>query len=110
MLQAVKPSLGSAESARHRVWQAKFNPKHDQLLLTASSDGLVNLHQLNGLGKQQVSPCIYPLKYSISTGKADCAGHTQQGGVACHMTMHAGVQHVVELRRPQNLTCKLFAC
>jgi len=36
------------------VWQAKFNPKHDQLLLTSSSDGLINLHQLNGLGKQQV--------------------------------------------------------
>jgi len=44
----------------HWVWQAKFNPKHDQLLLTSSSDGLINLHQLNGLGKQQASPESWP--------------------------------------------------
>ena len=27
----------------HWIWQAKFNPRHDNLLLSASSDSLVNL-------------------------------------------------------------------
>lgn len=33
----------------HWVWQARFNPQHDSLLLSASSDALVNLWYLPSL-------------------------------------------------------------
>ncbi len=41
-----------AEHAAHShwVWQARFNPAHDSLLLTSSSDALVDLWFLPSLG------------------------------------------------------------
>lgn len=37
----------------HWVWQTKFNPKHEQLLATSSSDSTVSLIHLGDLAKQK---------------------------------------------------------
>ena len=73
----------------HRVWQAKFNPRHDQLLLTASSDVVINLHQLNGLGKQQVLSPIPDLDPAAPGAAKPTVPATHQGGAPA-ICVHTG--------------------
>jgi hypothetical protein len=40
------PALAELGGHSHWVWQARLNPQHDSLLLSASSDTLVNLWYL----------------------------------------------------------------
>lgn len=48
----------------HWVWQCKFNPSHDQMLLTSSSDATVKLHHMPKLSKAAPKPPPDPLQGS----------------------------------------------
>jgi WD40 repeat protein len=47
-LESAKP-LAELAGHSHWVWQARFNPQHDSLIASASSDALVNLWYLPSL-------------------------------------------------------------
>lgn len=46
----LKQPLAEHAAHSHWVWQARFSPAHDSLLLTSSSDALVDLWFLPSLG------------------------------------------------------------
>lgn len=46
---ATAKPLFETSTHRHWVWQAKFNPMYDQLVLSCSSDSLVGLMYAPGL-------------------------------------------------------------
>ena len=77
-----------AEHAAHShwVWQASFNPAHDSLLLTSSSDALVDLWFLPSLGESGTQDMVsYPHGASLRADLLlllldtchpdDCSGH-----------------------------------
>ena len=49
--RVLKHPLVDLSDHAHWVWQCKFNPEHDQLLLSSSSDATVQLHHLPKLAK-----------------------------------------------------------
>lgn len=71
----------------HWVWQAKYNPHHDSLLLSASSDSLVNLwHTPNSAGESSTRG------QGASRGPSQTGqkgfGKEAQDGLACSYDDH----------------------
>ena len=60
--RSLEQPLAEHAAHSHWVWQAHFNPAHDSLLLTSSSDALVDLWFLPSLGVHSAgSPGVCPL-------------------------------------------------
>ena len=70
-------------ASAHWVWQVRFNPEHDQLLLTSSSDSFVNLLHLPSLAARL--PTEQP-KYSSRNNAA-------KDGCAASFDMHEDSVH-----------------
>lgn len=80
----------------HWVWQAKYNPHHDSLLLSASSDSLVNLwHTPISAGESSARGQGAPRGPSQTGQKG--FGKEAQDGLACTYDDHEdsvyGMQH-----------------
>ena len=115
----------------HWVWQAKFNPHHDSLLLSASSDALVNLwhvpsavgesggrvqgnsrgaSQAKGYGKEAPNSkaCTYDDHEDSVYGKL-FAGNLQMGTRQCTYSSHvATIAHAPSC--VQSSICLLAVC
>lgn len=71
-------------SHAHWAWQAKFNPAHDQLLLSAGSDSMVNLLHLSGLGGKAAAASNQPPKHSPSRSLSSAPNGTCAASFDCH--------------------------
>lgn len=78
----------------HWVWQCRFNPSHDQLLLTGSSDATVKLHHIPKLGKSGAKPATEPTpgSHQWQASEASCCaafdGHDDSIYGEQHIPLH----------------------
>ena len=54
--RSLKDPVAAYNHHSHFVWQTRFNPKHEQLLATSSSDSLVTLVNLGERNKARIKP------------------------------------------------------